>query len=232
MPSKTKASVKKEKKIRNRAEECRHKPSNLLNKQRSHHAPSLYWICYGLSIVVCGMLTFHCAYLSNNVHAKTSLPTAHDPGRITGFFPGVMTPPHSCPRGQMTDLVGPILYECCLSLSLLARHGLSVCRHTYSTRSVTPPPNHTCTPNEHPSLLLKPLGAALRTHGTQGTLVNAIQRTTHKQHMDTHVDNPIERAILISQTAKTRVLTSSSPTAKPTKRTTDAFKSHWLDGSC
>ena len=34
-----------------------------------------------------------------------------------------------------------------------------------------------------------PLGAALRTHGTQKTLVNAIQRTTHKQLMDTHTDN-------------------------------------------
>ena len=41
-----------------------------------------------------------------------------------------------------------------------------------------------------PSLLFKPLGAALRTHGTQRTLVSAIQRTTHKQLMDAHVDNP------------------------------------------
>ena len=52
-----------------------------------------------------------------------------------------------------------------------------------------------------PALLLKPLGAALRTHGTQKTLVSAIQRTTHKQIMDAHVDNTIQRAILISQTA-------------------------------
>ena len=37
--------------------------------------------------------------------------------------------------------------------------------------------------------LLKPLGGALRTHGTQKTLVNAIQRTTHKQLMDNHADN-------------------------------------------
>ena len=48
---------------------------------------------------------------------------------------------------------------------------------------------------------MKPLVAALRTHGTQNTLVSAIQRTTHKQLMDAHVDNPIQRAILISQTA-------------------------------
>ena len=53
-----------------------------------------------------------------------------------------------------------------------------------------------------PSLLLKPLGAALRTHGTQKTLVSAIQRTTHKQLMDAHVDKPIQIAILISQTAE------------------------------
>ena len=84
-----------------------------------------------------------------------------------------------------------------------------------------------------PSLLFNPLGAALRTHGTQRTLVSAIQRTTHKQLMDAHVDNPIQRAILISQTAKkTQVPTSSSPTAKPTKQTTDASKSHWPDDSC
>ena len=41
-----------------------------------------------------------------------------------------------------------------------------------------------------PSLLLKPFGAALRTHDTQQILVSAIQRSTHKQLMDTHVDNP------------------------------------------
>ena len=53
-----------------------------------------------------------------------------------------------------------------------------------------------------PALLLKPLGAALRTHGIQKTLVGAIQRHAHKQIMDSYVDNPIQRAILISQTAK------------------------------
>ena len=55
---------------------------------------------------------------------------------------------------------------------------------------------------DNPTLLLKPLGAALRTHGIQRTLVSAIQSNIHKQIMDTHVDNPIQRAILISQTAK------------------------------
>ena len=49
---------------------------------------------------------------------------------------------------------------------------------------------------------LKPPGAALRTHGIQRTLVSAIQRTTHKQIMEAYVDSPIQRAILISQTAK------------------------------
>ena len=53
-----------------------------------------------------------------------------------------------------------------------------------------------------PSLLLKPFGAALRTHDTQQILVSAIERTAHKQLMDTHADNPTLRAILISQTAK------------------------------
>ena len=54
-----------------------------------------------------------------------------------------------------------------------------------------------------PALLLKPLGAALRTDGTRKTLVNAIQRTLHKQLVDSHVDNPIQNAILLlSQTAK------------------------------
>ena len=53
-----------------------------------------------------------------------------------------------------------------------------------------------------PALLLKPVVAALRTHGIQKTLVGAIQRYVHKQIMDSYVDNPIQRAILISQTAK------------------------------
>ena len=53
-----------------------------------------------------------------------------------------------------------------------------------------------------PALLLKPRGAALSTHGTQRTLLSAIQRTTHKQIMEAYVDNPIQRAIFISQTAK------------------------------
>ena len=53
-----------------------------------------------------------------------------------------------------------------------------------------------------PALLFKPLGAALRTHKIQKTLVSAIQRTAHKQIMETYSDNPIQRAILISQSAK------------------------------
>ena len=53
-----------------------------------------------------------------------------------------------------------------------------------------------------PALLLKPLGAALHTHGTQKTLVIAIQRTLHKQVVDSHIDNPIQKAILPSKTAK------------------------------
>ena len=38
------------------------------------------------------------------------------------------------------------------------------------------------------ALLQKPLGAALRTHGIQRTLVNAIRRTAHKQIMEAYVD--------------------------------------------
>ena len=42
-----------------------------------------------------------------------------------------------------------------------------------------------------------------RTDGTRKTLVNAIQRTLHKQLVDSHVDNPTQNAILLlSQTAK------------------------------
>ena len=55
---------------------------------------------------------------------------------------------------------------------------------------------------DNPALLLKPLGAALRTHGIQRTLVSAIQLTKHKQTMEAYVDNPFQRAILISQSAK------------------------------
>ena len=53
-----------------------------------------------------------------------------------------------------------------------------------------------------PALLLKPIGAALRTNGIQRTLVSAIQRTAHNQILETFDDNLIQKAILISQTAK------------------------------
>ena len=53
-----------------------------------------------------------------------------------------------------------------------------------------------------PSLLLKSLGATLRTHGSQKALVNTIQQTTHKQLLASLSNNPIQKAILLSQTAK------------------------------
>ena len=53
-----------------------------------------------------------------------------------------------------------------------------------------------------PSLLLKSLGAALRTHGSQKTLVNTIQQTTHQQLLANLSTNHIQKAILLSQTAQ------------------------------
>ena len=53
-----------------------------------------------------------------------------------------------------------------------------------------------------PSLLLKPLGAALRTHGSQKAPVSTIQQLTHQRLSRSHSDNPIQKAILLSQTAK------------------------------
>ena len=53
-----------------------------------------------------------------------------------------------------------------------------------------------------PSLLLKPQGAALRTHGTQKPLVRTIQRTTRLRLLGSHFDNLIQKAIVLSQTAK------------------------------
>ena len=53
-----------------------------------------------------------------------------------------------------------------------------------------------------PSLLLKSLGAALRTHGSQKVLVNTIQQTTHQQQRANLSTNPIQKAILLAQTAK------------------------------
>ena len=53
-----------------------------------------------------------------------------------------------------------------------------------------------------PSLLLKSFGAALRTHGSQKALVNTIQQTTHQQLHSSLATNSIQKAILISQTAK------------------------------
>ena len=53
-----------------------------------------------------------------------------------------------------------------------------------------------------PSLLLKSLGLALRTHGSQKALVKTIQQTTHQQLLANLSTNPIQKAILRSQTAK------------------------------
>ena len=53
-----------------------------------------------------------------------------------------------------------------------------------------------------PSLLLKTLGAALRAHGTQNALVNTIHQVTHQQLLTSLSTNNIQKAILISQTAK------------------------------
>ena len=84
-----------------------------------------------------------------------------------------------------------------------------------------------------PALLLKPLGAALRTHQTQKTLVNATQRTTHKQIMETFNDNPHPKSDPhFSNGQKIQALTFSSPTARHMKRTTDASKSLWPDDLC
>ena len=55
-----------------------------------------------------------------------------------------------------------------------------------------------------PSLLLKSLGAALRTHKSQKALVNTIQQTTHQQLLASLSTNPIQKAIFLSQTAKNR----------------------------
>ena len=53
-----------------------------------------------------------------------------------------------------------------------------------------------------PALLLKSLGAALRTHGTQKVSVNTIQQVSHQQLLTSLSANNIQKAILISQTAK------------------------------
>ena len=83
-----------------------------------------------------------------------------------------------------------------------------------------------------PSLLLKSLGVALRTHGSQKTLVNTIQQVTHQQLLTSFSTNNIQKTILIPQTAKTRERTYNNPTAKLMRRTTDASKSLSLDDSC
>ena len=55
---------------------------------------------------------------------------------------------------------------------------------------------------DKPSLLLKSLGVALRTHGSQKIPVNTIQQVTHQQLLTSLSTNNIQKAILISQTAK------------------------------
>ena len=49
-----------------------------------------------------------------------------------------------------------------------------------------------------PSLLLKSLGTALRTHGSQKALVNTIQQTKLQQLLANLSTNPIQKAILLS----------------------------------
>ena len=53
-----------------------------------------------------------------------------------------------------------------------------------------------------PSVFLKSLGAARRTHGSQKALVSTIQQTTHQQLLDSFSNDLIQKAILLSQTAK------------------------------
>ena len=55
---------------------------------------------------------------------------------------------------------------------------------------------------DKPSLLLKSLGVALPTHESQKTLVNMIRQVTHQQLLTSLSTNPIQKAILLSQTAK------------------------------
>ena len=84
-----------------------------------------------------------------------------------------------------------------------------------------------------PSLLLKSLGAALRTHGTQKVLVNTIQQVSHQQllYMSLNEQHP-ESHPHLPNSQKKREHTCNNPAVKPTRRTTDASKSHSLDDSC
>ena len=70
------------------------------------------------------------------------------------------------------------------------------------TRPTSPTTSYAISTNGHTSPLLKSLGAALRTHGTQKALVNTIQQVTHQQLLTSLSTNTIQKAILISQTAK------------------------------
>ena len=84
-----------------------------------------------------------------------------------------------------------------------------------------------------PALLLTPLGAALRTHGTQRTLVGAIQRTAHKQIMEALMSTTPSRERSSShKRPKTQTPTFSSRIAKPMKLMTDASMSQWPGDLC
>ena len=86
---------------------------------------------------------------------------------------------------------------------------------------------------DNPALLLKPIGAALRTHGIKRTLVSAIQRTTHtNRSWKRFLTTPSEERSSSHKRPKTQVRTSSSLTAKTTKQMTGASKSQWREDLC
>ena len=70
------------------------------------------------------------------------------------------------------------------------------------------------------SLSLKPLGAALRTHGTQKALVSTIQQTTHQRLLGRHLDNPIQNfdcwALVLRQLAHLRCAQLRDSSTAPT----------------
>ena len=111
--------------------------------------------------------------------------------------------------------------------------GVPVCCHTYSARSASPPPKHTRTPNEHIRPPLQTFGRSAphtwhpKKHWSAPSSAPPIY-----QLMDIHVYSPIQKAILISQTARNTGARLQQPNSEAYEAETDAFRSHWRGDTC
>ena len=138
------------------------------------------------------------SYWSQLADRDVTSPLFHLPLRMGGLGVGSAVHRHAAAPSTAWRSIIPILMEATESLDIDSLFALTpILRSQLHQLQVT-----LSQQMDKPSLLLKSLGVALRTHGSQKTLVNTIQQVTHQQLLTSLSTNTIQKAILISQTAK------------------------------